>query len=229
MPVYELGGELWFPPPSEYEEHGIVAIGGDLNPERLLLAYRNGIFPWYNSDDPILWWCPEDRMVLRPQDFRIAHSLRNIINRQVFEIRVDQNFKAVIHACKTIPRKGQNGTWITNEMEEAYLELHKMDIAHSIECYQDGKLAGGLYGLSLGRIFCGESMFSKVSNASKIAFAFLCQQIAPGNIDLIDCQVANPFLEQLGAYEISREHFLKLVHANKNCETPMNTWKSKNI
>ncbi|GGD18828.1 leucyl/phenylalanyl-tRNA--protein transferase [Flavobacterium orientale] len=212
--MYFLSKELYFPPASEASFEGILAVGGDLSTERLLLAYRNGIFPWFEIDEPILWWCPPQRMVVNPSGYKIAKSLRNILNRKIFEVTFNQNFSKVIQHCQSIKRNGQNGTWITDSMIEAYLKLHEMGVAKSVEVWQDNELVGGLYGVDLGTIFCGESMFSKVPNASKVAFVSLIQQLKEANYHLLDCQVHNDHLEKLGAFEISRANYLKILKAS---------------
>lgn len=209
--MYFLTSELYFPPVTEASFEGILAVGGDLSPERLLLAYRNGIFPWFDDDEPILWWSPSERMVVNPQDYKIAKSLRNIINRQTFKVTFNQNFPEVIRNCKTVHRKGQDGTWITDSMVQAYEKLHEMGFAKSVEVWQNYELVGGLYGVDLGKVFCGESMFSMVPNASKVAFVSLIQQLKDTNYYLLDCQVHNDHLEKLGAFEISRDNYLKIL------------------
>jgi len=214
MPVYQLGEELWFPPQEEFEEHGIVAIEGDLSADRLLLAYSSGIFPWYNEDEPIMWWCPKKRMVLKPSEVKVSKSSRNLLNRSLFKVTFDTAFEEVIEACQNTPRKGQDGTWLNDDMKAAYIELHRLGHCHSVECWQDGQLVGGLYGTIIGKIFCGDSMFSLVSNASKIAFITLARKLEKENFTLIDCQVYNEYLASLGAYEIGRKEFLEIVNRN---------------
>lgn len=209
--MYFLTRELYFPPIDDSSAEGIVAIGGDLSPERLLLAYRSGIFPWFEDDEPILWWSPPERMVLFFEELKISKSMRNIINRGIFRITFNTAFKEVITNCRDIKRDGQPGTWITDDMTEAYCRLHEMGIAKSVEVWQGSELVGGLYGVDLGHIFCGESMFSKVSNASKIAFIALAKQLELANYRLLDCQVHNDHLESLGAREIDREDFLEIL------------------
>lgn len=209
--MYFLTKELFFPPADEADEDGILAVGGDLSPERLQLAYKNGIFPWFDDDEPILWWSPNDRMVLFPDEFVVSKSMRNILNRGVFKVTFNQNFKEVISNCSSIKRDGQRGTWITDQMIEAYMKLNEMGIAKSVEVWQEGVLVGGLYGIDLGHVFCGESMFSKVSNASKVAFVSLVRKLKEENYKLLDCQVHNDHLESLGAREISREDFMKIL------------------
>ncbi|WP_396188640.1 leucyl/phenylalanyl-tRNA--protein transferase [Flavobacterium sp.] len=209
--MYFLSKELYFPPSTQTSPEGILAIGGDLSPERLLLAYQNGIFPWFNEDEPILWWCPEDRMVLFFEDLKISKSMRNIINQKKFNITFNTAFREVITHCKKAFRKGQEGTWITNEMVEAYCKLNTLGIAKSVEVWQNNQLVGGLYGIDLGHVFCGESMFSTVSNASKVAFIYLAKQLEFAGYRLLDCQVYNDHLASLGCIEIDREDFLTLI------------------
>lgn len=209
--MHYLSKDLFFPPVSEADEEGILAIGGDLDPERLKLAYKSGIFPWFNPGEPILWWSPDPRMVLFLDELRVSKSMRNILNRNQFKVTLNQNFAAVISNCKSIKRDGQEGTWISNEMIAAYCELNNQGIAKSIEVWQDEVLVGGLYGIDLGHIFCGESMFSKVSNASKVAFIALVEYLRRGNYKLLDCQVYNPHLESLGCVEIDREEFMSIL------------------
>lgn len=226
MSVFQLDNSLWFPSKEHYEDHGIVAIGGDLSIDRLILAYHSGLFPWYNADEPILWWSPKERMVLRPGEQNVSKSLRNILNRKIFRITADTAFEQVIENCQKIPRPGQDGTWLGDDMKTAYLGLHKAGFAHSIECWQDDELVGGLYGVSLGNIFCGESMFSKVSNASKVAFVSLSKKLEELDFELIDCQVYNPFLSSLGAYEISRDDFLIAIGENDLKQTRRGSWRT---
>lgn len=212
--MYFLTKELYFPPVSEASPEGILAVGGDLSTERLLLAYKNGIFPWFDDDEPILWWSPPERMVVNPREYKVAKSLRNIINRNIFKVTFDTAFEEVITNCQSIKRRGQKGTWITNSMLEAYLQLHQIGVAKSVEVWQDNQLVGGLYGVDLGKIFCGESMFSKVPNASKVAFVSLIEKLKQENYLLLDCQVHNDHLEKLGAFEISRENYLKILKSS---------------
>ncbi len=200
-----------FPPVHLADEHGLLAIGGELSVEWLLEAYQSGIFPWYNEGEPICWYSPDSRMVLFPKEVVISKSMRKIIRKQEFTITFNQDFESVIRNCKTIPRKDEFGTWITNEMEQAYINLHKKGIAKSVEVWKENELVGGLYGVDLGTVFCGESMFSKVSNASKTAFIYLAQKLERENYKIVDCQVYNDHLASLGAREIPREEFLKFL------------------
>jgi leucyl/phenylalanyl-tRNA---protein transferase len=213
LKMYYVTKELYFPPVEEASYEGILAVGGDLSTERLLLAYKSGIFPWFELDEPILWWSPSERMVVNPQDYKIKKSLRNIINRDIFKITFNQDFEAVITNCQQIQRVGQNGTWITKEMIKAYCKLHKEGFALSVEVWQNEELVGGLYGVDLGTVFCGESMFSKVPNASKVAFVKLIEHLKDKNYRLLDCQVHNDHLEKLGAFEISRDAFMRILES----------------
>ena len=212
--MFYLSQELFFPPVSDTKSHGIVALGGDLSPERLQLAYQSGIFPWFEDGEPVTWWSPDPRMVLFLEEFVVSKSMRNILNRNIFTVTYNQNFREVISNCQNIKRDGQNGTWITNAMIEAYCKLNELGIAKSIEVWQNGELVGGLYGIDLGHVFCGESMFSKVSNASKVAFIALVNQLKKGEYRLLDCQVYNPHLESLGCREIKRNTFMKILQEN---------------
>jgi leucyl/phenylalanyl-tRNA--protein transferase len=209
--MYPLTKELYFPPVGLASPEGLLAYGGDLSTERLLLAYKNGIFPWFEEDQPILWWSPDPRMVLFPEEFTVSKSMRNIINRNVFRVTFNTNFREVISNCRQIKRNGQDGTWITNEMVEAYCRLHELGVAKSVEVWLQDQLVGGLYGIDLGHVFCGESMFSKVSNASKVAFISLVAQLKSNDYKLLDCQVYNEHLESLGCREINRVDFVKII------------------
>lgn len=210
--MYFLTRELYFPSVEYANTEGIIAIGGDLSPQRLLLAYKSGIFPWFEEDEPILWWAPEERMVLFPDNLNVSKSMRNILNRNIFRVTFNTCFREVIANCRTIKREGQPGTWITPEMVEAYCKLHELGYAKSVEVWQGNDLVGGLYGVDIKPVFCGESMFSKVSNASKVAFIALVKYLQKENYNLLDCQVYNEHLESLGAKEIRREYFMKLLH-----------------
>lgn len=210
--MYLLKNQLFFPPVEDTHSSGIIAFGGDLSVERLLLAYKNGIFPWYDDSEPITWWCPEYRMVVIPKEYKPSKSLRNIINKGIFTITFNQKFEEVIKNCQTLKRNGQNGTWINDEIVKSYTELHHLGYAKSVEVWQNNELVGGLYGVDLGnKIFCGESMFSKVSNASKVAFAWLNNYLKQENYLLLDCQIYNEHLESLGAFEIEREVFMEIL------------------
>jgi len=210
MSLFILGKELLFPPVELAEPDGLLAAGGDLSQERLLLAYRQGIFPWYEGRH-ILWWCPDPRFVLFPQELKTSTSMRQLIRRHTFDFRIDSDFRQVIAKCRTIARRGQEGTWITEEVREAYTRLHEAGYAHSAEVWQNGVLVGGLYGLRMGNVFFGESMFSTVSNASKYAFILYVQQLQSEGVQLIDCQVYTEHLESLGARMIPREEFTGLT------------------
>jgi len=205
-----LTDKIEFPPVQTANDHGILAVGGDLSVKRLLLAYKSGIFPWYCDEEPIVWYSPEERMVLFPEKLKVSKSLRQILKKDVFEVTFNQAFKEVILNCKTISRKDEFGTWITDEMQDAYIKLYKLGIAKSVEVWKDNELVGGLYGVEVGNVFCGESMFSKVSNASKVAFVNLVQNTSK-KYRLIDCQIYNDHLASLGAEEISRKEFLKYL------------------
>lgn len=200
-----------FPPVETAGEEGIVAIGGDLSTERLLLAYKNGIFPWYNEGEPIIWWCPDPRFVLFPADVKISKSMQPVLRNGNFRFTINKAFEAVIQNCKTISRKEQDGTWITAPVQKAYTALHKLGYAHSAEAWVNGELAGGLYGIRLGNVFFGESMFSHKSNASKFAFIKYVQQLQKEGVVLIDCQVYTEHLESLGAVMIKRKDFIDLL------------------
>ena len=213
LKMYHLSEVLFFPPVSEADYDGVLAIGGDLSTERLQLAYRSGIFPWFNEGEPIVWWSPDPRMVLFLDELIVSKSMRNILNRNSFKVTFNQNFRDVISNCQKIKRDGQNGTWISNNMIEAYCKLHEMGFAKSVEVWENNELVGGLYGVDLGHVFCGESMFSKVSNASKVAFIALVTQLKKENYKLLDCQVYNPHLESLGCREIERDIFMEILES----------------
>ena len=202
---------MHFPPLDTADEDGLLAIGGDLSTETLLLAYRSGIFPWYNEDEPICWWSPDPRFVLFPGELMISKSMRAIVKHNNFEFTVNKAFEEVIQNCKTISRKGQPGTWISPEVQKAFTRLHLLGHAHSAEAWLGGQLAGGLYGVRIGNIFFGESMFSSVNNASKFAFISYVQQLQKENVQLIDCQVYTTHLESLGARMISRREFVEIL------------------
>jgi len=197
-----------FPSYEFISKEGIIALGGDLSEKRLIHAYKNGIFPWFSEEEPIVWYCPFERMVLYPEDLKISKSMQKIINKNEFTITENTDFESVIYNCKNIHRNDGFGTWITNDMEQAFIDLHKKGVAKSIEIWLEGKLVGGLYGLEINATFCGESMFSKVSNASKLAFIHLAKN---KNYKLIDCQIYNAHLASLGAKEIKRDVFLEIL------------------
>lgn len=210
MPIYQLSDSLIFPPVDEAED-GIVAVGGDLLPERLLLAYRSGIFPWFGEEDPIIWWSPDPRFVLFPSQLHIPKSMHRVLNKGELKVTYDQDFEAVIGECKQMPRPGQQGTWITDEMEMAFIRLFELGHAHSVEVWKDGELVGGMYGVQVGTVFSGESMFSKVSNASKVALIRFIQKFQKEDGRLFDCQVHSNHMARLGAIEIDREEYLKYL------------------
>lgn len=198
-----------FPDPRQMGEEDIALVGGGLSSDLLLNAYQIGLFPWYNPGEPVMWWCPRERMILHPREIHISHSMRNVINSNVFRITADRDFEEIMVACAHIPRSGQEGTWITDEIIDNYLKLHKLGYAHSIEVRDHtDEIVGGLYGVSMGRAFFGESMFSLQPNASKFAFIRLCQRLEELNFSLVDCQVYTPHLESLGANPVARNHFL---------------------
>jgi leucyl/phenylalanyl-tRNA--protein transferase len=207
-----LGKTDPFPNINLANEDGILAISGDLSAKRLITAYRNGIFPWYNQGEPIIWYAPKNRMVFFPKELKVSKSMRQIIKKGIFKVTFNKNFKEVIRFCKTINRNDQFGTWITNEMEDAYIKLHKLGYAKSVEVWQNDKLVGGLYGIDLKTVFCGESMFSLVSNASKFAFINLAKKLEKEKYKLIDCQVYNNHLASLGAREIHRDEFMMFLN-----------------
>lgn len=208
MALHILDNNLWFPPVTEALDDGLLAMGGDLRPERLILAYQQGIFPWFEEDIP-LWWSPDPRFVLYPHRLKISKSTQQLLRRNTFHITVNQHFTGVIRGCKATAREGQDGTWITDAVEQAYIQLHQMGLAHSVEAWLADELVGGLYGIRMGKCFFGESMFSTVSNASKYAFLSYASQLKNEGVQLIDCQVYTQHLESLGAEMISRELFIK--------------------
>ena len=209
--MFLLSNELYFPPVTEADEEGILAIGGDLSTQRLLLAYRNGIFPWYSDDEPIIWWCPNPRFVLFPDEIKISKSMRAVIKKQTYSFTINNCFNNVIKNCKTINREGQSGTWISEEVIDAYTNLHNLGYALSAETWKNNKLVGGLYGVKMGNIFFGESMFSLSPNASKFAFIQLVKHLKNEGVKLIDCQVYTNHLESLGAKMIDRNDFMRLL------------------
>ncbi|MCK5505951.1 MAG: leucyl/phenylalanyl-tRNA--protein transferase [Thermodesulfovibrionia bacterium] len=216
MPVFQLSDEPVFPPTDLAEDSGLLAVGGDLSESRLLLAYSSGIFPWYSGSNPILWWSPDPRLVLFPGETKISRSLRQLIKKNIFKIKMDTAFESVIRSCADVHRENEGETWITDEMIDAYIRLHNAGYAHSVESWFEGKLVGGLYGVALGSAFFGESMFTIKSNASKVAFTTLVQQLIKWDFRLIDCQLRTKHLLSLGAREIPRSEFLKIL---KSCLT----------
>ena len=222
MPVYLLNEHPLFPDP-EGAEDGIVAIGGDLTPERLLAAYNAGIFPWYSKDEPIMWWSPDPRFILKPSSVRISKSMKKVLRGQEFKITYNQAFESVIQSCASTPRKDQEGTWITEEMSTAYKYLHQLGYAQSVEVWKETKLVGGLYGVVIGKCFFGESMFSHISNASKAGFVTLVKRLEEEEFDLIDCQIETAHLTSLGAEPISRKDFLLRLEKNRSND-PKGVW-----
>lgn len=209
------------------EPNGLLAVGGDLSEERLLAAYRRGIFPWYSEGEPILWWSPDPRAVLFPEHVRISRSLRKTLRRRVFEVTLDEAFPDVVSACAG-PRERTRGTWITSEVFRAYCHLHERGLAHSVECWQDGRLVGGLYGLAIGAVFFGESMFSHATDASKVALVHLVWQLRRWNFGVIDCQVGSAHLASLGAIDIPRREFLRLITQGCALPTILGPWHFEN-
>jgi leucyl/phenylalanyl-tRNA--protein transferase len=213
-----------FPDPSFADPEGITAIGGDLSVPRLLEAYRLGIFPWYNPSEMPLWWCPDPRYVIFPDEVQVSKTMRQSLRREVFEVTFDQCFEQVMRACGETPRPGQQGTWVSDEFLEAYCELHRLGYAHSVEVWHDGRLAGGLYGISLGKCFFGESMFTWVTNASKTALITLAQRLREKDFWLIDCQMPTEHLVSMGARGIPRRVFLEYMRRNESEKTPLGSW-----
>ncbi len=209
--IFRLDKRLLFPDSALAEEDGLLAVGGDLSTERLLLAYQNGIFPWYSDDTPILWYSPHERFVLFPDELKISKSMHRVLRSAKFTVTFNQNFEKVIGACSLVPREGQDGTWITADMKNAYIQLHREGHAHSVEVWEGELLVGGLYGVTVGSVFCGESMFSLVSNASKVTLISLCNR---GHYTLIDCQVHTEHLESMGARMIDRKEYLGILQNN---------------
>lgn len=215
MPVFALDDELIFPHPSLREPDGLMAVGGDLSPQRLLLAYRWGIFPWYHEGQPILWWWLAPRLMVRPEDVHVSHSVRNVINKKKFKVTFDGDFTTVMKRCGSVSRAGQEGTWIMPEMIEAYTTLHQLGYAHSVEVWEGDQLVGGLYGIALGRIFFGESMFAESPNASKVGFVFFAKHLASLGFLWIDCQQDTPHMRSLGADLVEEEDFMDILRENQ--------------
>lgn len=223
--IFKLTDELLFPPPVLARDDGLLAVGGDLSVERLLLAYSMGIFPWYSEGDPLLWWSPDPRMVLVPGEFHCSRRLARTLRQEIFRVTFDQDFAQVIKGCAA-PRADQEETWIVPEMQDAYIRLHEEGWAHSVECWQGKELVGGLYGVSLGGFFFGESMFSRVANSSKVAFASLAAQLDAWGFDLIDCQMHTPHLVSLGARQINGMEFSRLLKDSLQRPTRRGTWSA---
>ena len=216
---------LAFPPADQTDRHGVVALGGDLSPERILKAYALGIFPWFNPGDPIMWWCPDPRFVLYPENLRVSKSMRPYFNQQKYTVTYDTRFREVMTACSHVERPGQRGgTWISEEMIDAYCQIHELGYAHSVEVWRDDKLVGGLYGVALGKVFFGESMFTRASNASKFGFITLVRQLREQGYTLIDCQQRTHHLTSLGAGSIPRADFLAHLRANEAAPTSNHSW-----
>jgi leucyl/phenylalanyl-tRNA--protein transferase len=229
MPVFQLTDKLVFPPPELAEENGLLAIGGDLSTERLLLAYRSGIFPWYSEGDPVLWWSPSPRLVIFPDEFKVPKRLARFIKQQKYKMTVNRAFQQVITSCASASGRQAKGTWIDQDMIEAYTRLHEQGWTHSVECWQDEELVGGLYGIALGKVFFGESMFSHQPNTSKAALIFLVEQLHKWNFDLIDCQLKTEHLMQFGAREIPGSEFQTILARNTKDIKSLNQWIPNNI
>ena len=224
MPIFQLSEKSSFPPPHFSEGDGLLAVGGDLSEERLIRAYYMGIFPWYSDPDPILWWSPDPRMVLFPDELNVSRRLRRTIRSERYQVTMDTDFERVITACAQIPRKHEKGTWITPEMVAAYCRLYASGFAHSVEVWSEGRLAGGLYGVAIGRCFFGESMFSLQSNASKVAFVELVEYLQSRKFRIIDCQVSTAHLRGFGAREIPRKEFLNILEKYREKPSLRGRW-----
>ena len=224
MTVYLLNDSLVFPDPQDAETNGLLAVGGDLSVDRLLLAYKNGIFPWFSEGDPIMWFSPDPRLVLFLDDLYVSSKLKKIIRSNIFEVKFDTLFQEVITRCRETDRRGQDGTWITDDMVKAYVKLHEEGYAHSVETFSDGNLVGGLYGVSLGGAFFGESMFSDVSNASKVALHFLVERLRSWDFDFVDSQVPNDHMKGLGGRELERGEFLSMLESSLGKKTILGNW-----
>lgn len=225
MPVYALTEELWFPEPTEANAEGLLAVGGDLSAQRIVLAYSQGIFPWYSEGRPILWWCPSPRLVLLPEHLHVPRSLRKAQRRAPYRLSLDEAFPEVIEACARVPRPGQDGTWITRAMREAYIDLHRRGIAHSAEAWEGDELVGGVYGLALGGVFFGESMFARRPDASKLAFVALVEQLRAWGFTMVDCQVVTEHLLRFGAHEIELDEFLRRLDEGLELPHRPGTWR----
>jgi len=225
MPVFLLSEKLAFPPPHFAAEEGLLAVGGDLSRERLLLAYRSGIFPWYTDEEPVLWWSPDPRLVLYPDEIHISKTLKKVLNKKMFSVTMDRAFDQVISACADSRLENNEGTWLVADMIDAYCDLHQSGYAHSVEVWHDDQLAGGLYGVCLGRLFFGESMFTRINNASTVALVTLVEQLKALSFDLIDCQVTTAHLMRLGAREIPRTMFLRQLRKSITAPTMKGRWE----
>jgi len=225
MPIFRLVDDMVFPPPDYADPSGLIAVGGDLSHERLLEAYRVGIFPWYSDDQPILWWSPDPRFVLELNEFKPSRSLRRTLRRNIFQVTFDRYFEEVITACAAVPREGQSGTWITTEMRDAYIGLYGLGYAHSVETWYANKLVGGLYGVSLGKAFFGESMFHYKTDASKVALAVLVEKMKSWGFHFIDSQMTTDHMQRLGAKEMSRRIFLKKLQSALRHSTKRGKWR----
>jgi len=223
--IAPLGRDLIFPDPRLAASEGLLAFGGDLSANRLLTAYRKGIFPWYNATDPILWWSPDPRLVLYPKDFRLHKSFERILRNGDFKVKFDHQFAEVIRYCGTVPREGQKGTWLMADMQQAYIMLHEMGFAHSVEVYLDDRLVGGLYGVSMGKAFFGESMFSLEKNGSKVAFKALSDVLGSKGYDFIDCQIVSEHLVKLGATVITRDRFIDELKESLTKPSELGSWQ----
>jgi len=225
MPVYQLNDNYTFPNPELAGKDGLLAFGGDLSSDRIIEAYTHGIFPWYSEGQPILWWSPDPRMILFPADFRRHKSLIKVVSLNKFDVTFDTKFSQVIQSCASVPRPGQDGeTWITDEMIDAYKALHNLGIAHSVEVHYNDELVGGLYGLSIGRCFFGESMFHKVTDASKVALWFLVEKLSKWNFDIIDVQQETDHLRSMGAISMKRKEFLHLLNMSMKKDSKIGNW-----
>lgn len=229
MPVFRLTKTLVFPPADYAEPDGLLAVGGDLSSERILLAYQLGIFPWYSEHMPILWWTPDPRLVLFPEELRISRSLARALRKGIFQVTVDRAFREVMIRCATVPRREGEGTWIMPEMVEAYCRLHRMGYAHSVETWVQGELVGGLYGVSIGRVFYGESMFSQRADASKVALVHLVSMLRHHGFELIDCQVTTGHLMRMGARAISRREFLARLEMALSGPASIQDWSLEDL
>ncbi|HMX87659.1 MAG: leucyl/phenylalanyl-tRNA--protein transferase [Saprospiraceae bacterium] len=229
MPVYRLSTDnIDFPHPSQAHESGLLAVGGDLSAERLINAYSNGIFPWNSHGEILQWWSPVPRLLLYPREVHISKSMRSFIRQRNILVTYDNYFSEVLKSCANIERKGQIGTWLHKDLEEALINLHELGLAHSVEVFHHGELVGGLYGISIGRMFCGESMFARESNMSKIALIYLCQLLDKLNYQFIDCQQITPHLVSMGAKPVNADTFFNLLELNKQCSLNPGLWKERN-